>query len=57
MVEMDGYDQLTVKASMGAWQTILIAIIAMDVKTADAIHALELTEAVEWYFACSGNEL
>ena len=48
---------LTVKASMRTWQPILIAIISMNVKSAESIHALKLAKAVQWYFASASDEL
>lgn len=42
---------------MGAWKAILVAIVAVDIEFADAIHTLELLEAIERNFARSGDEL
>lgn len=48
---------LTIEASMRARQSILIAVIPVDVESAKAIHTLKLAEAVERHFAGTGNEL
>ena len=42
---------------MRARQTILIAVVTMYIKAAEAIHALKLTEAIEWHFTCPSDEL
>lgn len=42
---------------MRAWKTILATVVAMDIKSAETIHALQLLEAVEGHLAGSGDEL
>lgn len=49
--------RLTIEASVRAWQPILIAIITMNVESAEPIHTLELTEAVERYLTGTCDEL
>jgi len=51
------WTKLTVKASMTARQTILAAIITVNVELGEAIHALELLEAVERNLGSSSDEL
>ena len=48
---------LTIEASMRARQSVLVAIITMDVESAEAIHTLKLAKAVKRHFAGTGNEL
>ena len=50
-------NELTVKASMRTWKSVLVAVVTVDVEPTEPIHALEFLEAVERYLACSGNEL
>jgi hypothetical protein len=47
----------TVKAGMRAGQSILIAVILMDIELGDAVHAFKIGEPVEWCFACSRHKL
>lgn len=47
----------TVKAGMRAGQSILIAVILVDVELGDAVHAFKVGKPVEWCFACSGHKL
>ena len=49
--------KLTVEASMTARQTILAAIITMDVELGKAIHALKLLEAIKRHLGCASDEL
>jgi hypothetical protein len=42
---------------MTARQTVLAAIITMNVELGKAIHTLKLLEAVEWNLRSSGDEL
>lgn len=49
--------ELTVEACMRTGQPIFIAIITVDIESAEAIHALELREAIKRHFAGSGDEL
>lgn len=48
---------LTVKAGVRAGQSLLVAIITVNVESVDAIHSLELFKAVERYFTCARDEL
>ena len=54
---MGGEGKLTVKARVRAWKPILAAVITVDVESTEAIHTLQLPEAVQRYLASSGNEL
>jgi hypothetical protein len=47
----------TVEAGMRAGQSILIAVILVDVELGDAVHAFKVGKPVEWCFACSGHKL
>lgn len=47
----------TVKAGVRGREAILVAIIAMDVESADSIHTLQLLEPVQRHLAGSGDEL
>lgn len=38
-------------------ETVLVAIITMDVEPVDSVHALQFFEAVEWHFTGSSDEL
>lgn len=49
--------ELTIEASMRAREAILVAIITVDVEFTDAVHALELLEAIQWHLAGSGDKL
>lgn len=42
---------------MAAGQTILAAVVAMNVEFGEAIHALKLLEAVQRNLASTGNKL
>ena len=42
---------------MTARQTVLAAIITMDVELGKAVHTLKLLEAVEWDLGGTGDEL
>ena len=42
---------------MRARQSVLIAVISVDVESAKAIHTLKLAKAVERHFACTCNKL
>jgi hypothetical protein len=42
---------------MRAWQTIFVAIVSMDIESAESIHTLELAEAIERYFGGTSDEL
>ena len=55
--QSSGANMLTIEASMRARQSVLIAVIAMDVESAKAIHTFKLAEAVERHFAGTRNEL
>lgn len=44
-----------VEASMAGRQTILAAVIAMNVELGESVHALELLEAVERHFTSTGD--
>ena len=48
---------LTIEASMRARQSVLIAVIAMDVESTKAVHTFKLTKAVKRHFAGTRNEL
>ena len=50
-------DSLTIEACVGTRQAILVAVVAMHVESGEAIHALELTEAVQRHLACPRDEL
>ena len=50
-------DRLTVEASMGAGETLLVAVVPVYVESADAVHALKFLEAVERHFGSSCHEL
>ena len=38
---------LTIKASMRTRQSVLVAVVSMDVEPAEAVHAFEFLETVE----------
>jgi len=42
---------------MARWQTILTAVIAVDVELGEAVHALKLLETIERHLTSTGNEL
>ena len=42
---------------MRARQSVFIAIIPMDVESAEAVHTLKLAKAIERHFAGTGDEL
>jgi hypothetical protein len=42
---------------MRARKTVLTTVVAMDIESAEAIHAFQLLEAVERHLAGSGDEL
>ncbi len=42
---------------MRAGQALLVAVISMDVELRETVHALQLTKAVQWYFAGACDEL
>ena len=46
-----------VEAGMTAGQTILCAIVAMNVESTEAVHAFELLEAIEWNLGSTSDEL
>ena len=48
---------LTIEASMRARQSVLIAIIPVDIEPAKAIHTLKLAKAIERHFAGTCNKL
>jgi hypothetical protein len=48
---------LTVEACVRTWKSILIAIITVDVESAEAIHALKLLEPVKRDLAGSSDKL
>ncbi len=48
---------LTVEARVRARQSILIAVIPVNVEPAEAIHSFKLAEAVKRHFASTCNEL
>lgn len=48
---------LTIEASMRARQSVLVAVIAMDVESTKAIHTLKLAKAVKRNLAGTRNEL
>ena len=48
---------LTIETSMRTGKPILIAVIAMDVETTEAIHPFKLAKAIERYLASSSDEL
>ena len=52
-----GVNKLTIEASVRARQPVLIAVIAVNVESAKAIHTLKLAKAVERHFASTCNEL
>ena len=47
----------TIKTSMRARQSVLVAVVPVNVEAAEAIHALKLTKAIEGDFAGACNEL
>ena len=49
--------KLTVETGMRCWQSILVAIVPVNVESADAVHSLKFLEAVEWDFARAGDKL
>lgn len=51
------WTKLTVEAGMTTRQTILAAIITMNVKLGKAIHALEFLEAIERHLGSASDEL
>lgn len=53
----DKRNKLTVEASMRAGKPVFVAIVPMDIEAAEAVHALELLEAVERNLAGTGHEL
>lgn len=48
---------LTIEASMRARQSVLIAVIPVDIESAKAIHAFKLAKTIERHFTGSCNEL
>ena len=48
---------LTIEASMRARQSVLIAVIPVDIESAKAVHALKLAKAIERHFARTCNKL
>lgn len=52
-----GRARLTVEACMRAWQSVFVPVITVDIKSAEAIHSLKLSKAVERHFAGSSDEL
>ena len=42
---------------MGGWESILATIVTVNVETTEAIHTLELFEAVKGNFTCTGDKL
>lgn len=52
-----GLEIPTIEASVRAWKTIFAAIVAMDIKSAEAVHTLQLLESIERNFAGSSDEL
>jgi len=49
--------ELTVEAGMTAGQSLLGAKVAMDIESAESVHALEFFEAIEWHLARTRHEL
>lgn len=48
---------LTIEASMRARQSVLVAVITMDIESTKTIHSLKLAEAVKRHLAGTRNEL
>jgi len=46
-----------VEAGVRRWKPILVAVITVDIESTEAIHALQLLEAVERHLAGSSDEL
>ena len=42
---------------MRTWETILVAVITVDVETAHSVHALEFLESIQRHLASTRNEL
>lgn len=50
-------ERLTVETRVRAWKTILVAVVAMDVESADTVHTLKFLEAIERHFTGASDEL
>lgn len=50
-------EMLTVEARVRAWKSLLVAIITMNVESAEAVHTLQFFESVERHLAGSSHEL
>jgi len=48
---------LTIEACMRARQSVLVAIIPMNIEPAETVHTLKLAETVKRHFGCTGHEL
>jgi hypothetical protein len=42
---------------MRAWETILVAVITVDVETANSVHTLEFLKSIERHLTSTRNEL
>lgn len=42
---------------MRTWKSVLVAIVAMNVESTEAVHALKFFEAVEWHFTRTSDKL
>ena len=48
---------LTIEAGMRTRQSVLVAVVSMDVEPTEAVHTFELLESVEWDLTRTRNEL
>ena len=48
---------LTVETGVRAWKPILVPVISMNVESTEAVHTLELFEAVKWHLTGPCDEL
>jgi hypothetical protein len=46
-----------IEAGVTARQTILVAVVAVNVESTKAVHALQLFEAIEWHLRCASDKL
>ena len=49
--------ELTVEAGMRTGQSLLVAIVTVNIEPAEPVHALELAKAIKRDLASSGDEL
>ena len=54
---MGDFAGLTIETSVRAGQPVLVPVVTVNVETAEAIHAFQFLETIQWHFACSSHEL